>query len=128
MKFDHGAFQVSNMDASIEFYTKKLGFKFNFRSMNEAEKEEYAFLELENARLELIQDLKTTYQKPEIRKPYCPHFCIEVHDMGAAVEMLKKYNMNILRGPLEVAGEETWIYFSDLDNNILEYIQWYKKK
>lgn len=96
MKFDHGAFQVSNMDDSIEFYTKKLGFKFNFRSINEAEKEEYAFLELENARIELIQDLKTTYQKPEIRKPYCPHFCIEVHDMVAAVEMLKKYNMNIL--------------------------------
>ncbi|MBU3183273.1 VOC family protein [Clostridium estertheticum] len=109
-------------------YTKKLGFKFNFRSINEAEKEEYAFLELENARIELIQDLKITYQKLEIRKPYCPHFCIEVLDMGVAVEMLKKYNMNILRGPLEVAGEETWVYFSDLDNNILEYIQWYKKK
>jgi lactoylglutathione lyase len=34
----------------------------------------------------------------------------------------------ILRGPLEIPGEETWVYFADPDNNVLEYIQWYQKK
>ncbi|MFZ3085157.1 MAG: VOC family protein [Candidatus Hydromicrobium sp.] len=128
MSFDHVAFQVSDMDPSISFYTQKLGFKLNFRSTNEEEQEEYAFLEYGNARLELIQNLKEEYQKPEIKKPYCPHFCLEIENMKQSVEILKKNNVHIIRGPLEIKDEETWVYFSDPDNNILEYIKWYKKK
>ncbi|MBE3092352.1 MAG: VOC family protein [Chloroflexi bacterium] len=128
MSFDHMAFQVSDMGSSINFYTQKLGFKLNFRSTNEEEQEEYAFLEYGNARLELIQNLKEEYQKPEIKKPYCPHFCLEIENMKQSVEILKKNNVHIIRGPLEIKDEETWVYFSDPDNNILEYIKWYKKK
>ena len=128
MDFDHVAFQVSDMDSSINFYTQKLGFKLNFRSINEEEQEEYAFLEYGNASLELIQNLKEEYKKPEIRKPYCPHFCLEIENMKQSVETLGKNNISIIRGPLEVKDEETWVYFSDPDNNVLEYIQWYRKK
>ena len=128
MSFDHVGFQVSNINFSISFYTQKLGFKLKFRSVNDEEQEEYAFLEYGNASLELIQDLRGEYQKPEIKKPYCPHLCLEVENMKQSIETLKKKNICIIEGPLEVKGEETWVYFSDPDNNILEYIQWYKKK
>jgi len=128
MDFDHVAFQVSDMDSSIDFYTQKLGFRLNFRSVNQEEQEEFAFMEHGDARLELIQDLKGEYRKPEIKKPYCPHFCMEVKDMELSIEALNKKNINIIQGPFEIKGEETWVYFSDPDNNILEYIQWYKKK
>jgi len=128
MSFDHVAFQVSDMDSSISFYTQKLGFKLNFRSTNEEEQEEYAFLEYGNTRLELIRDLKGEYRKPEIKKPYCPHLCLEVENMRQSIETLKKKNICIIEGPLEIKDEETWVYFSDPDNNILEYIQWYRKK
>jgi lactoylglutathione lyase len=33
-----------------------------------------------------------------------------------------------VKGPLKIENEETWVYFSDEDNNVLEYIQWYNKK
>jgi hypothetical protein len=33
----------------------------------------------------------------------------------------------ILRGPLKIEGEETWVYFTDPDHNVLEYIQWFRK-
>jgi lactoylglutathione lyase len=128
MKFDHGAFQVSDIDKAIEFYTKKLGFKLKFQSINKEEKEAYAFVELGEARIELIQDLITPFNKSKIVKPFCPHFCIEIDDMKKGIELLHKHNINIIKGPLEIKGEETWVYFSDPDNNILEYIQWYKKK
>ena len=128
MNFDHGAFQVSDMDEAIEFYTKKLCFTLSFRGLNEEEQEAYAFLECGNARLEIIQDLTKVYEKPPIQKPYCPHFCIEVANMEQALEKLKQNNVQIVRGPLKIEGEETWVYFSDLDNNILEYIEWYTKK
>jgi len=115
------------MDSSIDFYTQKLGFKLKSRSIDEEQKEEYAFLEHGNASLELIQDLKGEYQKPEIKKPYCPHFCLEVEDMESSIDLLRKNNIPLVHGPLEIKNEETWVYFCDPDNNILEYIRWYKK-
>ena len=127
-KYDHVAFQVSNMDAALQFYVGRLGFTLSSRAVNTDEGEDYAFLTLGDLRLELIQDLRTIYQKPQVKPPYCPHLAIETDDMAQAVAHLKERGVPIIRGPLEVAGEETWVYFVDPDNNVLEYIQWYKKK
>ncbi len=128
MSFDHFAFQVSDMDSSIEFYTKKLGFILKSRATNEEEKEEYAFLEHGDARLELILDPKKEYKKPEIKAPYCPHFCLVVENMGSSVDLLRKNGVPVVHGPIETEGDVTWVYFCDPDNNILEFIQWFKKK
>lgn len=125
---DHCGFQVKDMDKAILFYTGKLSFTLDFRSINEDEQEEYAFVSLGEARLELIQDMQNEYQIQEIKKPYCPHFCIEVQDMEIALRELKAKGVNIVKGPLKIENEETWVYFSDEDNNVLEYIQWYNKK
>lgn len=128
MKLDHAAFQVSDIDKSIDFYVNRLGFKLCSKEVDYNERETFAFLELGDARIELLQDHEGTYEKPVIKKPYCPHFCLEVGDMKQAVKMLKGNNIQIIRGPLEIKGEETWIYFSDPDNNVLEFIQWFHKK
>ena len=53
--FDHAAFQVSNMDFAIQFYTEKLGFALSSRAFNPHESEEYASLTLGDLRLELIE-------------------------------------------------------------------------
>lgn len=127
--YDHTAFQVSNMDAAIEFYVTKLGFTFEFRSVNHEEREECAFLSLGDLRLELLQDLKIAdYPKPEPQPPYCPHLAIQTDDMDQAVARLKQNGVPILRGPLKIEGAETWVYFLDPDHNVLEYIQWFKKE
>jgi len=128
MKTDHCAFQVKDMDKAILFYTEKLGFTLDFRGINEEEKEEYAFVSFGQAKLELIRDMVHEYELPIIKKPYCPHYCIEIEDMEAAVKALEDKNINIIRGPLKIEHEETWVYFVDEDNNVLEYIQWYNKK
>ena len=125
---DHCGFQVRNMDDAIRFYTEKLLFQLDFRGINTEENEEYAFLSLGKARLELIQDLANEYETPEIKKPFCPHFCIEINDMEKAVIELKTKDIRILKGPLKIENEETWVYFADKDNNVLEYIQWFNKK
>jgi len=128
MKFDHAAFQVSDIKRSIDFYVNKLGFKLLFSEVNKEEQEAFAFLVNGDARIELIQDLAEPYKIPAVKRPYCPHFCLETDDMKQTVKMLKESKINIIRGPLEIKGEETWIYFSDPDNNVLEFIQWYHKK
>ena len=128
-KYDHVAFQVSNMDAAIQFYVGKLGFTLSSRAVNSEEMEEYAFLALGDLRLELIQDLnQAAYQKPSIKPPYCPHLAIETNNIERAVAYLREEDVPIIRGPLIIEGEVTWVYFADLDSNVLEYIQWYKKK
>jgi lactoylglutathione lyase len=127
--YDHFAFQVGNMDAAIRFYVDTLGFALASRATNQEEQEEYSFLTLNNLRLELIQDLKQAhYPRPEVRPPYCPNLAIETQDMDKTVAELGRRGVKLLRGPLEIKGEETWLYFTDPDNNVLEYIQWFHHK
>ncbi|RZL50384.1 MAG: VOC family protein [Pedobacter sp.] len=128
MKFDHAALQVQNMDRAIAFYTEKLSFKLDHRAINEEEQEEYAFITAGDVRIELIQDLTNEYQLPVLKKPFCPHLCVEVDNMEDAGRMLEKKEIPIVRGPLKIEHEETWVYFSDPDHNVLEFIQWYNKK
>ncbi len=126
---EHTAFRVSNMDKSLAFYTRKLGMRLISRKVNPEEKEDYAFLELEGGNLELIQRLTDEpFVRPTIRPPYCPHFAMATDDMAKTVAMLKAADVPIVRGPLEIPGEETWIYIHDPDNNVLEFLQWFRRE
>jgi catechol 2,3-dioxygenase-like lactoylglutathione lyase family enzyme len=126
-KLDHIALEVSDTDRAIDFYTDKLGFELVSRDVNQEEQEEFCFLKSDGTSLELISDLKKSYtEKQKIQRPYCPHVCFETDNMEKTLEELRAKNIEIIRGPLEIAGEETWVYFADPDNNVLEYIQWYK--
>ena len=127
--YDHVAFQVSDLDSAIQFYVERLGFTLASKALNPAEGEAYSFLTLNDLRLELIQDLNAaSYRKPEVHPPYCPHLAIETDDMAGTLARLQQADVEILRGPLLIEGEETWVYFIDPDNNILEFIQWFHKK
>ena len=117
------------MDEALEFYVNKLGFTLRSRAVNEDEKEEFAFLVLGDLRLELIQDLMPAgYVKPDVKPPYCPHVAIETEDVKQMVKQLRDKEVLIVRGPLEIPGEVQWLYVADPDHNILEYVQWDKRK
>ena len=125
-RIDHIAIEVSNMDTACDFYVSVLGFTLKSRAMNKDEHEEYSFLELEGFHLELINDQKKTYDRTTMpAKPYCPHIAFGTNDMTKTVEELTARGVTIIAGPLEIENEETWVYFIDLDGNVLEYIQWY---
>lgn len=127
-KYDHTAFQVSDLDAAIRFYTKSLGLRLLFRGVNQEEQEAFAFLELDGGSLELIQKLDVSFVKPHVAPPYCPHLALEVEDMSQVLQWIAREGITVVRGPLEIPGEEKWIYVVDPDNNILEYIEWSSRK
>ena len=104
-----------------------MGFRFLFQNENPAHHEKYAFLEYDGARLELIETTDETYNPVKPVKPYCPHLCFETTDMDAVLATLAKNGIELLDGPNEIPGSEKWLYFTDPDFNVLEYIIWYKK-
>ena len=124
IKNDHMAFQVTNIDESIEFYTKVLGLELEFKDENLPEKEKYAFLHLDGGKLEILERIGEKYEKPIIKPPFCPHLALETKNIEETLEMIKIKGIRIIKGPLEVPREVKWLYISDPDNNIIEYIEW----
>ena len=127
MAYDHGAFRVTNMEKSVEFYTQKLGFELEFTNVTEEYGEKGAFLNYNGARLELIETIGKTYTPVRPERPFCPHLCFQAENMEQVIETLHANNIEILDGPNEIPGSEQWIYFMDPDMNVLEYIVWLDK-
>lgn len=125
-KADHFAFEVGDMDAAIAFYTEKLGLELMFRKVDEEHGEAFAFLELDGGNLELLQSLAPGAKPPAAQPapPWCPHLALVTDNMDELVARVKANGITILKGPLHVEGLARWIYLSDPDGNIIEYIQW----
>jgi len=121
---DHTAFQVSDLDAAIAFYTKVIGLGLKFKRIDEAHGEAYAFLALEGGSLELLQMLNGDFEKPVIKPPYCPHFAIETKDMAETMTRMAKQGAAVVTGPLANEEGDKWVYVSDPDNNVIEFIEW----
>lgn len=127
-KLDHVALRVSNMDASIAFYTESLGLRLMFRKRDEPHHEEFAFLELDGGNLELLTPLdennRTIPFAAAPEKPYCPHVAIATIDMAELMMLVARKKIPVVAGPFEMAGEVRWVYLADPDHNVIEYVQW----
>ncbi|MCK9288345.1 MAG: VOC family protein [Sphaerochaetaceae bacterium] len=124
MKYDHTAVQVSDIDASIEFYTTNLGLTLKSVEVSDSLHIKFAFLEINGSKFELIEDLRGNFKKPQLSAPFCPHFCFEVDDMDTAVKQLRDAGIELLSEPTACVAGEIFVYFKDPDNNVLEFIQW----
>ena len=129
LKNDHFAFAVSDMDRAVGFYCGELGMKLLFREHNENDHEIFAMLELDGGNLELIQSLDENdqpvhFEKPKIRRPFCPHIAFPTKSMEETMAMVAAKEIPVVDGPTEIPGAEKWVYLSDPDNNIIEFIEW----
>ena len=125
MRFDHMAFEVSDLKRAVAFYVDRLGFSESWRHRNEEEHEECVFLLRGDVRLELLTRLDGKFKAPPIpQTPYCPHLAIGVNDLELEVRKLKEQGVAILRGPLAVEGKVRWLYFADPDHNVIELVEW----
>lgn len=126
LKLDHFAFEVTNMDKAVAFYGDVLGLELKSRGVNEEVNEAYAFFGLGECTLELLSNTSPGASMPKLgdNPLRTPHLAFQTDDMDATLDMMREKNIPIIKGPLEIPGKERWVYFSDPDGNILEFIQW----
>lgn len=128
-RLDHVALRVADLDASIAFYTEKVGLPFMFRELDAEHHEAFAYLAAEGGNLELLQPLDAEnrpvpFAAPAPEPPYCPHVALGVEDVDAMAARLGAAGVPLLAGPLEIPGKVRWAYVADPDNNVLEFVQW----
>jgi len=129
MKIDHFAYEVSDLEASMRFYTEKFGFTVQIdKIVDEKEHEAFAILEMDGGKLELIQALSETneaksFQPVNVRPHACPHLALQVEDFDRTLATLAAQGIPILHGPLEAPGVAKWLYICDPDDNVIEFCQ-----
>ena len=128
IKLDHIAVGVSNLDAAIDFYEQKIELKFLFKKVDEAHGESFAYLEMEGGRLELLQSLRLTKLRAADDHSFCPHMAFASNDLYATEKDLRKKQVILLKGPMEIPGMVRWLYAADLDGNVLEFVQWLQQE
>lgn len=125
MELDHFAYEVSDLEKSIEFYTQRFGMKLMFQETDPAHGESFAFLSFGTGALELLQRIGASerFQKPEIKPPYCPHLAFKTENMDDLVKKLTDQGVKLAGGPFDNGKGIGWVYFADPDNNIIEFIR-----
>ena len=122
MKILHTCLNVTDMDRSIEFYTKQMGLKFVSRREVKQNNAEIAFLKDDAAgALELTRwrDKKSLSEGDNF-----DHIAFETKNIDATVRELRTQGVTIAMEPFSLQGSSSKIAFvKDPDGNWLELIE-----
>jgi len=118
----HTCLNVSNIDRSIEFYTKQIGLQFVSRREVKQNNAEIAFLQdKDGAAIEL------TYwrDKKELKEgDNFDHIAFEVSNIDSTIQDLRGHGVTIAMEPFSLQGSSSKIAFiKDPDGNWLELIE-----
>ena len=128
MIFIHTSIRTSNIDKSIDFYTRLMGLKLLSRREIPQNNAEIAFLqdpEGKGAKLELTFYRK---QKKFIQADYeerlFDHIAFEVENMEQTVSLMRKEKVTITDEPFRLGPAESLIAFiEDPDGTLIELIK-----
>lgn len=120
---DHIAITVKDLDRSVEFYTKKLGFSV----LREAETPslKIMFVGNELAQLELFEVKEGPAKEgPPLKDDEIgiKHICFHVEDLGKVVEEMKQKGVEFT-SEIRKSGERSHIFFKDPDGIVLQLLQ-----
>ena len=114
MKINHLLFSVSNLENSIEFYSKVLGAKLIAKGRTTA------YFDLDGLWLALNEE--RDIPRNEIRDSYTHMaFTITLSEFDETLDKLKKLNVSILPSRARDARDKKSIYFEDPDGHKFEF-------
>lgn len=125
--FVHTSIRTSNMDKSIDFYTKLLGLKLVSRREIPQNNAEIAFLQDPESKSMLELTLYRN-QKKFLQADYedrvFDHLAFEVRDLEKTIAAMRKENVTITDEPFKLGATGPVIAFvEDPDGTLIELIQ-----
>jgi lactoylglutathione lyase len=125
--FVHASIRTSNMEKSIDFYTRLLGLKLLSRREIKQNNAEIAFLQDpkgEGCTLELtFYRNQKKFVQPEYEERLFDHLGFEVADMKMTIAALRKENVTITDEPFKLATGTTIAFIEDPDGTLIELIE-----
>jgi len=125
--FVHASIRTSNMEKSIDFYTRLLGLKLLSRREIKQTNAEIAFLqdaEGKGCTLELtFYRNQKKFTQPEYEVRLFDHLGFEVADMKMTIAALRKENVTITDEPFKLATGTTIAFIEDPDGTLIELIE-----
>lgn len=125
----HCGISFANMQESIEWYEKMLGFELLFRKNVDMLNSEIAFLKTGDFEIELFRHHNTLPLPSERREPNediqtqgIKHVCYEVEDITALLNDLRAKGADVVFGPMQI--KDTLVGFiRDNTGNLIEFMQ-----
>ena len=126
--FDHTSIRTSNVERSIEFYSKLLGLKVLSRREIKQNQAEIVFLsdpEGEGSTLELtFYRNQKRFIQPEYEQRLFDHLAFTVDNINQTVAAMKKEEVTITDEPFQLSpGGTTIAFVEDPDGTLIELIQ-----
>lgn len=125
--FLHTSIRTSNIERSIDFYSRLLGLKLLSRREIKATNAEIAFLqdaEGKGCKLELTYYRnQTRFIQPDYEERTFDHLGFEVADLDKTIGALRKENVTITDEPFEFNEHTTIAFVEDPDGTLIELIQ-----
>jgi lactoylglutathione lyase len=128
MVFVHTSIRTSNMDRSIDFYTRLLGLKLMGRHEIPQNNAEIAFLQdpdEKGAKLELTFYRKQKkFIQPDYEDRLFDHIAFEIKDMKQTISNMRKNKVTITDEPFKLGPTGPLIAFiEDPDGTLIELIE-----
>ncbi len=125
--FVHASIRTSNMQRSIEFYSKFFGLVVKSRHEIKATNAEIVFLQDPEGRgcileLTFYRDQKE-FQQPEYEKRLFDHLGFEVGDIEKTVATMKQAGVTISDEPTKFDRNTTIAFLEDPDGTLIELIE-----
>ena len=126
--FIHASIRTSNMDRSIDFYTKLLDLRVIRRMEIAQTNAALAFLQDKEARGAILELTSYRDQKKFLQADYedrlFDHLAFEVKDMNRTIEMMRNSGVTITDEPYRLSPTGNLLAFvEDPDGTLIELIQ-----
>ncbi len=126
--FIHASIRTSNMEKSIDFYTRFLELKLLSRREIPRNNAEIAFLQDPNAKGATLELTFYCTQKKFVQAEYADrlfdHLAFEVKDMQKTIAAMRKENVTITDEPFRLSPAGSLIAFvEDPDGTLIELIE-----
>ncbi len=125
--FVHTSIRTSNMDKSIDFYSRLLGLKLQSRREIKHNNAEIAFLQDPQGKgctleLTFYRD-QTKFSQPQYEERLFDHLGFEVADMEKTLSAMRKENVTITDEPFKLNPNTTIAFIEDPDGTLIELIE-----